>query len=237
MNTPDENLRFDRLVDGELNEEERRNLLTGLDNEPDGWRRCALAFLESQCWRQSLGALAFRKKTEAPKEPEEIVLPMVDTGAPRSARRAPWIGRSATAAAMAASFLVMWMIGSWVQRTGTRPSGGVENQVAVQNGGPVDSSQNRDAGATRLVRVSSPGVGTRPGFSLDVPAVERDRVDEKWLHSAPSAIPDNVAQALGRTGHEVRQRREFVPVLLKDGRQLVMPVDQVDVHYVGNRTY
>ena len=59
MNTNSDNTslddpRFDRLVDGELSEPERRELLAGLDSEPGGWRRCALAFLESQCWKQSL---------------------------------------------------------------------------------------------------------------------------------------------------------------------------------------
>ena len=48
---PLDDSRFDRLVDGELSEEERRELLAGLDAEPGGWRRCALAFLESQCWK------------------------------------------------------------------------------------------------------------------------------------------------------------------------------------------
>ena len=41
---------FDRLVDGELTADERRALLASLDSRPDGWRRCALAFLEAQAW-------------------------------------------------------------------------------------------------------------------------------------------------------------------------------------------
>src|SRR5262245_7197050 len=39
---------FDRLVDGELSADERRHFLTSLDDRPDGWRRCAIAFLEAQ---------------------------------------------------------------------------------------------------------------------------------------------------------------------------------------------
>ena len=45
---------FDRLADGELGDEQRRELLARLDHEPDGWRRCALAFLEDQALRQAL---------------------------------------------------------------------------------------------------------------------------------------------------------------------------------------
>ena len=45
---------MDRLVDGEVAEPERRALLSRLERMPDGWRRCALAFLEAQAWRSLL---------------------------------------------------------------------------------------------------------------------------------------------------------------------------------------
>ena len=38
-------------------------------------------------------------------------------------------------------------------------------------------------------------------------------------------------------GHQIEQQREFVPVPLKDGRQLVVPVDRVNVRYIGNGPY
>lgn len=37
---PVDDSRCDRLVDGELSEEERRELLASLDKEPGGWRHC-----------------------------------------------------------------------------------------------------------------------------------------------------------------------------------------------------
>ena len=46
----DDNLTFDRLVDGELSADERRELLASLDQREEGWRRCALAFLEAHQW-------------------------------------------------------------------------------------------------------------------------------------------------------------------------------------------
>lgn len=44
---------LDRLVDGELSERDRSALLRALDREPNGWKRCAIAFLEAQTWRQA----------------------------------------------------------------------------------------------------------------------------------------------------------------------------------------
>ena len=49
---------LDLLVDGELPEPERRELLLSLDQVPGGWRSCALAFLEAQCWKQTCGTIA-----------------------------------------------------------------------------------------------------------------------------------------------------------------------------------
>jgi hypothetical protein len=54
---PSEEDLVDRLVDGELGEVERRELLLRFENEADGWRRCALAFLEAQNWRQAFAPL------------------------------------------------------------------------------------------------------------------------------------------------------------------------------------
>jgi len=39
---------LDRLVDGQLSDEEYRLVLRALENSDEGWRQCALAFLENQ---------------------------------------------------------------------------------------------------------------------------------------------------------------------------------------------
>lgn len=42
---------FELLVDGELDESQRTQLLQSLDAEPDGWKQCSLTFLEDQTLR------------------------------------------------------------------------------------------------------------------------------------------------------------------------------------------
>ena len=44
---------LDLLVDGELGENDRRELLLRMDRAVDGWRKCALTFIEAQLFRQS----------------------------------------------------------------------------------------------------------------------------------------------------------------------------------------
>lgn len=84
-NTNDDVL-FDRLVDGELSAEERRALLQSLDTRPDGWRRCALAFLESQSWGSDFRQL-IRKTPSAPGSAGSLTPPQIDVSAnPRQSR-------------------------------------------------------------------------------------------------------------------------------------------------------
>ena len=40
---------------------------------------------------------------------------------------------------------------------------------------------------------------------------------------------------LEESGHEVRHQRELVPVEMKDGRRLVVPVDQPEIQFVGRK--
>src|SRR4029079_10623055 len=65
--TFNDDVRFDRLVDGEMTASERRQLLESLDSRPEGWRRCALAFLEAQSWREDLGQVACGVRSETNK--------------------------------------------------------------------------------------------------------------------------------------------------------------------------
>src|SRR5439155_5244460 len=48
---------IDRIVDGALTPGQLRAAIDRLDHEPDGWKRCAVAFLEAQCWGEALRAL------------------------------------------------------------------------------------------------------------------------------------------------------------------------------------
>jgi hypothetical protein len=221
-NTTLDDSRFDRLVDGELSDEERRGLLSKLDDQPDGWRRCALAFLEAQSWKQTFQMIP-RSEPQA-SVVREMPKPHVHP------HRLPWKNHLGTFAAMAASFLMVFYIGSLLLRTSGDRIGGW-SQVAQTRPIPTTHSGN-GTHPWHIVTVAAP-----VGSPVRVPAVERENIDPNWLQHLPPAIPDDVMQAFHRTGHQVQQQRELVPVPLQDGRQLVVPVDQVNVHYVGDGPY
>ena len=243
---PDES-RFDRLVDGELNEPERREFLARLDTEPGGWRRCALAFLEAQCWKREVGSLL---KRETPAAATPLVA---------RPRQKPWIHRIGEPLALAASVVVAMWIGATLQRMHAgapdvlTDAGGVVDlannspppRIAPSRLQPASSSfvqqgsplVQRPENPWRVVTVSAPAGANGAGTSFNLPAVEGDNLDPRWPQNLPPPMPDDVLQAFNRTGHQVQQHRELMPIPLNDGRQLVVPVDQVEVKYVPHKSY
>lgn len=213
----DDEHQLDLLVDGELAEDQRRELLARLEREPQGWRRCALAFLEAQSWRGSLRSMADRPAAAAP----------------RIAAR--WMTVSpGTWLAMAASFLLAFALGWGVKKGGDDGAAPGPASVAHVEPAPprAPGAGARPAAAVTLVVDDATG----RLVPVEIPLVEQDSLDERWLNQ-PMAVPLEVQRALERMGHQVRQERQLVPVQLDGGRQGVVPVDRVEVVPVGTRTY
>ncbi|HUT92829.1 MAG TPA: hypothetical protein VMY37_25270 [Thermoguttaceae bacterium] len=246
MNPIDDNLhapddeRFDLLADGELPEPERRRLLSGLDHVPGGWRRCALAFLEAQSWKEEMQSIRPESTAQA-----RGARPIRRTGFPG--------GFFGTLVAMAASFILALGLGVAFQDIG-RPGPELGPSRIEIAGGP----QQPEASASKAVEPQIPPgpsappaapdhawqlvsvpVGTGPDGtqSIQVPAREGDRVDEQWMDRFAPTIPAELAEALKQQGRELRWSRQLVPFPLEDGQQLVVPLEQVELHYVGNPVY
>jgi hypothetical protein len=224
---------LDILVDGELTEVERRDLLRRLDRTPDGWRACALAFLEAQCFRESFGKIDVQ-----PVSPSKVLVP-------RGVQRIRWAGRVGTLVAMAASFLTAVGLGWWaggLQRSGgpTRLApNSAADLLASSQGTPVPSpSPSADPQSVApprpepMMTLALPGWGE--GGPIQLPVVERDQADPSFLYPDSHAFPAQLREALRRAGYRVRQSHDLVPVPVQDGRHAILPVDQLDIHYVGN---
>jgi len=220
---------LDRLIDGELDEPARRQLLERLDIQPDGWRRCAMAFLEAQAWRQELGHLV-RAGTGANPSP-----------APR--QHTPWLGASL---AVAVSLLMGGLLGmsldSWLRplpRSLSEPA-----TIAEE-----DSHAHKDDGSA-LVRAADggdiltggPDVPARPQPS-DPPLLDDlapagpDGVYLLVESTEGETLPADVRRALEQLGHQIRQRRVLVPVTVEGGGRVVVPVQEVEIVPVGGQVY
>ena len=233
---------IDLLVDGELGDAERRSLLDRLDRAPDGWRRCALTFLESQSWQQAMRELNYVAAAPASAGATDVACIPQEKGRRRwtpSAWSVP-----ALAAAVLAAFALGWLThaaaGRVDQFASTNQTPSTDEHAPGSTPPPADSPpaesivESESSSSLRLVGLLTLTIeqdGTEK--TLSVPIVDGSKIDEEWLLSQPVAVPESILREVERQGHKLVANRQLVPIELGDGRRAVMPVDRVEVRLAG----
>src|SRR5689334_23111755 len=196
MNTSqplNEDILLDRLVDGELSRDERRQLLESFDKRPEAWRRCALAFLEAQSWREEMGQVARGIASEAqePKSPASSVA---------STTKTSW-SSIATWLAMAASLLVAFGLGMMHRDGGpSNPSGQVA-QVSLSNQSASPSNSKHGDAVTLFVK--DDGGRMQP---VRVPLVDASTLDKELGTKFQTGVPEDVRNQLRNDGYAVKSK-------------------------------
>lgn len=164
---------LDRMVDGELTDEEQQAVLQQLESTADcaGWRRLALAFVEDQVCRRTLQHHAFQYKNfQPPLEPvkagsaatgrsTEVLGPALQTPSPGS--RSAQLRRSLTVVSLVPLLLASFWLGrlsifSWsddVTNSGGAPT--------IAQEGSQDSVSESPANSERNDWQTTAGAGTR----------------------------------------------------------------------------
>jgi hypothetical protein len=223
----DDDARFHRLVDGECTGEEYRQMLAGLDEEPGGWRRCALAFLESQALERDLSAAR-----------REVDLPPVSVQPADFARSYAW----GTWLAIAASFLLALGLGislrGWPLFTNDNLVDNAAQPTKAVRSQPDGLANDRRSGDSPLGNLTLvvDGAGGARDEAINLPIFDARTAAER-LSFEHSALPPDVRKALERTGHRIESRQGLVPVVLQDGRQVVFPVEQFQIVPAARRPY
>jgi hypothetical protein len=225
----DEQRVLDRLVDGELGLHERRELLAGLDDEPGAWRRCALAFLESQSWGWQMARVA-----------NEPILAQLTAPRPASPVRSGkfWSGFLAVAASLIVAFVAGTRFSSPAPSEPTvavsDPGAPIEPQPQVVARPKSQSAGNEmaaDVGEAsnppwRTLRLTPVG-DSDSAAPIELRVVEDGTQDPWFADEGP--LSSSLAQRLEQDGWEVNRRQRLVPLALSDGRELVVPVEEVDL--------
>lgn len=207
---------IDRLVDGEMNSAERRELLLQLEDVEGGWRRCAMAFLEAQSWGREFASM---------------VAPPAMTSTAQRLNTRPLL-RALRWPALAASLLVAFWLG------GVLGSPAEKFVTAADNSAKSDNSQivtppsveplNRDDVMTVWAR-DAQGVAQ----PLHVSLVDADAVDKHLgLQSRPGMSPE-LKQQLENRGYQVESRKRYAPLWLEQGQPLMLPVEDTRIIPVG----
>jgi hypothetical protein len=227
--------RFDRLADGELSNEQYRTLLASLDDEPGGWRQCAIALLEKQALEKELGEVAAEAQTPTLESRAAAIPPPP----PRSPLRGLY------AMAVAAGLVAAFGLGALYHSLGDR-NGPVAKDQRQENKANVRENQLADGMEQKheqlIDRLPSIGDDSRNEVTLvvsdplrgveqqvNVPLLDPKQVDREWFTTSDQPLPEVVRRTLLLRGHDVQLRQELVPVQLPDGRTLIVPVQQYDV--------
>jgi hypothetical protein len=212
------NRRFERLVDGELSREEYAALLNSLDQDPDGWRQCALAFLESQALAEEFGSVR-RTLDRPPPSPLE----KQPTLATRDWQRPLYL------LAIAASFLAALSAGLVAPRF--FPTGEQEPSI-TGNFQPPSRHEVLKVGDVRLVMDGGDG---QPIDAGRVPVYEAGQNLDELLQADQQAISPLLMEVFQRNGFEIQHQPQYVPAPLEDGRQLVVPLDGYQLTPIGRK--
>jgi hypothetical protein len=231
LNLDDERA-FDRLVDNELSAAERRTLLEALDTKADGWRQCAIAFLEAQSWGDD-----FRRLMRQSDRPRNAIATVAVEPAP--AVRRP-MRQAITWASIAASMLVAFSLGTLQRQRGT-PLANVPaesqpgRQIADADSPPTSevpkTANDRDA-LTLWVRDDA---GTPR--SIRVPLMDAGALDRELGVEFRSGLPPDVRAQLHDGGYQVQSKRRYAPLWLENGQRMVLPVEDTKIVPVSQNVY
>ncbi|PQO30853.1 hypothetical protein [Blastopirellula marina] len=197
---------IDLLVDGELSADQERALLSKLEHE-EAWRDCALTFVENQVWRRAVPSVVDSHPVAISPAAE------VPAAAPILHGARGWEGRFGQLATLAASVMIAFIAGQMIAPWMTSSDGGA--------GISGNSSQE-----------NSLFVNYRNGDRVDRMPIA---IDESKLYDPTEPFPTSVGMSpeklkeLSDSGRTYQRKQQWLPVTLKDGRQAMVPMEEVVV--------
>lgn len=224
-------IRLQRLVDGDLGENERHAFLAGLDEQPELWREVALAFVEEQVWRNEIAGDGHCNHATIGKA--QNVAPV------RTAGR-PWVAALALSVSLIVMLVVGFQLGGWQSRSQNvagpivDQTGGDENRTDSQ---VVDSPipETREDLGSEIDSLESDFRIMLPhdeGQLVEMPLFEASEFDTASWESGDPMIVETLNRGLSRRGYRADWRTDYLTGRLDDGRQVVLPYRTVALKYL-----
>ena len=223
------NGQIDRLVTGELTDEQRRAVMEWCNEDPIRWRQCALAFLEAQTWQQGLASWTMEGNSSIPATTSVELNPKPSTRPPTNWK------------VLVASIAIAFFLGVLVRDPQLFPRKEQQPTTTARPILPANTHQESpDIQAVAKVSPNYVTVPVRTSLSPNVISTLRIPVDLAEKPAMPAAqpdVPDYVKRQWEKRGYQIANTERFLSAHLPDGRDVVVPVSGVEVKYVGRPVY
>jgi hypothetical protein len=228
---------IDRLVDGELRADERRQVLLALESQPDCWRRCALAFIEAQTWRSQMRGMLAGEIVRYPAAASPALT--CEPNPPPAARARARQRNVGIWLAAAAMLLIAFGLGRQLgvsERQSlqeTQLAGAGSGSGASPDAAPDQAAPRGDA--VTLVVNDHRGVPHR----LSVPLVEGRQLGAEFADT-PNWPSHEQRRRLDAQGLDIAARRRYVPLYFEQQNQqvpFIVPVDDAVVTPVSRPVF
>ncbi len=215
---------LDRLVTGELAESDRRSILAWLDEDAGRWRMCALAFLETQMWERAVGLGQEESLSTAEIQPSP------SPSLPRTARRdRSQISILALTVVVAVAFTGGLLFAQWLPSGASRRLLTIAEQPVLPNDGARRADRPSDQPLIATVSVRTNLDPSLP-LTLQMPVAPQSVGSTA---TATSPLSDYERKQWEKLGFEVVEELRYLPARLPDGRDVVVPVNKVQVKFKG----
>lgn len=218
---PNHKQMIQRLVDNELNENQRTELLKLAEAHPELWRQTALAFVEDQVWSGVMG----RAADPADRSKESVIHRAGTEKAMVRGRRSWWLRYGPQLLMTAASVLLVLSLAlrfNPVQQTpGPAPQGSVAKMAPTTPPGSLGPGGQLVSQPLRL----------QVNDNVDVPVYEdRDRFRSE-LQRLSQLDPATLKQ-FQEAGYLVQPDIQFVRGNSQDGRAFIVPIQRLQIRRV-----
>ncbi len=249
---------LDWLTEGELEQAERQQLFTRLDQQEDGWKRCALALLEHQALQTSLSASFDSESTILLSDASGAsstmhgtleCLPPVKQQAPFSSRkfRTTTVIQWVLVAGIAG---VCFLTGYLVSNSDHSSKDGTIANSEVQpsfypNQNLRDQLASSDPQMVLAVNQAVHRINVKDrelialvsvrnnNQDLLLPVIRSKTLSRRFAESPGPSMSKNWATQLTKAGWDLKPHREFLSLHLPDGTNQVLPVNLMNCRYVG----
>lgn len=218
-------LKLQRLVDGELERAETRELLKLAEENPLLWRDMASAFVENQIWQSEFGRDALDNPVGLKRREES------NNG--NSTKAFPfWLSM---AAGMMVALTAGWIIGQGGVFSGSDNTIAATNQPSNQGLVTADQTPSIDTPERTLVsypdyHLSLEDQNGNRYLDSEIPLYNISNANRAGIRfDQPTDIPSDFLERVQRTGYGVNENIQFISGQLNDGRQFYVPVRTINL--------